>query len=327
MLFIWQIVLYYSKYIQKDLCEGVICKKEGYHKMEQYEKTGYLYQNYKLFYLCNREMQDFDYHYHDFHKILWHIKGNVTYCIEGKAYELKPNDLVLVTKGEVHRPIIHDTSPYERMILYISPAFLEKNNDEEDILDLCFQQSALEKNHVLRMSSTNEANSQLNKKIYSAFKELQNATNHPDFGNSLYCNSLFFEIMVLLNRCVLHHTMSFSEYTTGNKKILAVLDYLNSHLEEEINIDSLANKFFTSRYYLMHSFKQETGYTIGQYLTTKRLLYANELINKGMPITEACLTCGFQNYSSFSRAYKKNFGVSPTKLRESNYFGIIDEAH
>lgn len=294
--------------------------------MQQYEKSGYLYQDYRVFYLCDQEKKIFPYHYHDFYKILWHRKGNVTYCIEGKAYDLKPNDLVFVNKGEVHRPMIHDNSPYERMILYISPAFLQANSQGEDLLDLCFQQAAFEKNHVLRMSASNESDSNLNQRIFSACKELYHAANHPDFGNSLYCNVLMLEIMVLINRCVLHHTMSFSEYSTGNQKILSVLDYLNTHLEEDIHIDSLAAAFYTSKYHLMHSFKQETGYTIGQYLTTKRLLYANDLIQKGMPVTEACLTCGFQNYSSFSRAYKKNFGISPTKMRENLANTAIDGA-
>ena len=61
----------------------------------------------------------------------------------------------------------------------------------------------------------------------------------------------------------------------------------------------------------MHKLKEETGYTIGNYLTTKRLLLAKDLIAGGMPITEACYECGFRNYSTFSRAYKKNFGSNP----------------
>jgi AraC-like DNA-binding protein len=67
----------------------------------------------------------------------------------------------------------------------------------------------------------------------------------------------------------------------------------------------------------MHTFKEQTGYTIGSYLSTKRLLYAKELIVAGKPITEVCFTCGFRNYSTFSRAYKKSFGESPRDYRQS----------
>ena len=59
------------------------------------------------------------------------------------------------------------------------------------------------------------------------------------------------------------------------------------------------------------------GSTIGGYLLTKRLFLAKELIAAGTPITEVCYSCGFQNYSTFSRAYKKSFGESPRDYRQS----------
>ena len=97
--------------------------------------------------------------------------------------------------------------------------------------------------------------------------------------------------------------------------MIAVIDYLNEHLTEDISIDSLSETFFLSRYHLMHSFKEETGYTIGNYLSTKRLLLARDLILQGEPITNVCYECGFRNYSTFSRAFKKNFGYSPREQR------------
>lgn len=292
----------------------------------QYEKTGYLHQDYRLFYLCDEEAKNIPYHYHDFHKLLWHIRGNVTYCIEGKSYELKPNDIVLVNKGDIHRPVIHDQEPYERLIIYISPVFLQEQSQGQDSLDLCFRQSAAEGNHVLRLPST-EIKSTNVLRIFNTLKDLQYSLNHADYANKLYSNLLFLETMVLLNRCVLQHTMTFSEHTTGNQKILEILDYINTHLTDEITIDFLANTFFISKYYLMHSFKEETGYGIGQYLTNKRLLYANELIEKGTPVIEACLSCGFQNYSTFSRAYKKLFGVSASRQHATGNFLIQDGEH
>ena len=90
--------------------------------------------------------------------------------------------------------------------------------------------------------------------------------------------------------------------------------YMNEHLTEDITVDSLAEHFFTSRYYLMHSFKEQTGYTIGNYLSTKRLLFARDLISSGTAVTDACFACGFHNYSTFLRAYKKQFGKSPREM-------------
>ena len=91
--------------------------------MEQYEKKGYLNSEFRLFHLTDQETKEIDYHYHDFDKITIFIRGKVNYMIEGRSYDLKPYDLVLVNAGEIHKPVINSTF-YERMILYISPDFL-----------------------------------------------------------------------------------------------------------------------------------------------------------------------------------------------------------
>lgn len=56
--------------------------------MKKYEKTGYLHHDFKIFHLTDHEMSAYDFHYHDFHKLLFFLSGNVTYCIEGKSYQL-----------------------------------------------------------------------------------------------------------------------------------------------------------------------------------------------------------------------------------------------
>ena len=64
--------------------------------MPEYKKVGYLTTDFKMFHLKDEEMRSFHYHYHDFHKILILLNGDVTYCIEGRSYDLKKNDIVLV---------------------------------------------------------------------------------------------------------------------------------------------------------------------------------------------------------------------------------------
>ena len=86
----------------------------------------------------------------------------------------------------------------------------------------------------------------------------------------------------------------------------------NELLAEEIDIDRLADRFFISKYYMMRLFHRETGTTIYTYLTQQRLIRARNLMNGGMRAMEACFACGFRSYSSFTRAYGKHFGTTPT---------------
>ncbi len=273
--------------------------------MHKYEKTGYLTDNFKIFHLIDSDMPEIDFHFHDFHKILICLSGNISYCIEGRTYDLRPNDIVFVNAGEVHRPIIHDTTPYERIIFYISRNYLEDYQKKDNDLALCFKSAHKNQSHVLRVHTFATS------KLGVITRDLEHSFQEDEYANELYHNILFLEFMIHLNRAALHNGVEYITNTSSNQKILAIIDYLNEHLTEDINIDYLASNFYLSRYYLMHTFKEETGYTIGNYLTTKRLLLAKDLIAGGMPITEACYECGFRNYSTFSRAYKKNFGSNP----------------
>ena len=106
-----------------------------------YRKSGYLLEDLRLFYNSDSRRREIPFHYHDFHKLLILLSGNISYIIEGKMYALQPGDIVLVRAGQIHRPVIHDDSLYERLIFYISPVFLEQ--EDLQVLNL-FHESAYE---------------------------------------------------------------------------------------------------------------------------------------------------------------------------------------
>lgn len=281
---------------------------EGTVYMNSYTKTGYLNQDFRMFHLSDHGLRNIDYHYHDFNKLIIFIQGNVTYCIEGKSYELKPYDIVLVNSGELHKPIILDESEYERIIIYISPGFLNQYKTDAYDLNYCFHQAKLEKSNVLRINHTSKS------KLYQVCKELEHSFDEDEFASELYHNLLFLEFMIHLNRMALSNRINYITDQYTNEKVHQIIDYIHAHLKEDINIDSIANALYINKHYLMHLFKAETGYTIGNYITNKRLILAKELIHNGMPATEACYECGYRNYSSFFRAFKKHYKDAPKEL-------------
>lgn len=277
--------------------------------MSSYEKRGYLNCEFKLFHLTDIPKQEFEFHYHDFDKIIIFLKGNVNYIIEGKSYPLMPYDIILVNHNEIHRPIIDLNVPYERIIVYLSPGFIDSYKTAEYDLSQCFQQAANAHSNVLRMHSI-EKNS-----LFRTIQNLEQASSNGGYANDLYCQVLFLEFMIQLNRASLKHRLDFLKTPQSNQKILQMMDYINENLTSDITIDHLASQFYLSRFHMMRLFKQETGYTIGTYISHKRLLLAKELLAKDIPITQICFDCGFKNYSTFSRAYKEFFDEPPRESR------------
>ena len=260
-----------------------------------------------MFHITDKSKLDIPFHYHDFHKILIHIKGNVSYCIEGRNYRLQPYDIVLVNAGEVHRPILNDDSIYERIIIYISKNFANENILYfDDDLTICFRKASACQSHVLRFSPIDKS------PIWHSIKQLYNSFDDTGYANELHRKLVFLEFMIQLNRISISGGTQYIDTYSSNEKIVEIIDYLNHNLTKELSIDNISDRFFMSRYYLMHSFKEATGYTIGNYVSTKRLLLARDLIQNGTPVKTACYECGFKSYSAFIRAYKKSFDTLPS---------------
>lgn len=277
---------------------------ESERATDSFEKKGYLVEDFKIFHLTDRRQREFTYHYHDFYKILILLSGNVSYTVEGRTYRLAPFDIVLVSAGEIHRPCVLDESPYERIILYVSKEFLDSCQGGDYSLGRCFE-APPGRSHVLRMPDLAHS------RLYAACSELLSSFGDQDYAWRLRQRLLFLEFMVELNRAVVHGRVEYIEVLSSNAKVLQTLDYIHAHLTEELSPESIASAFFVNKYYLMHLFKSETGYTLGSYITNKRLLLARELLSRNIPATRVCYDCGFKNYSTFSRAYKKCFRDTP----------------
>ncbi|WP_315117394.1 AraC family transcriptional regulator [uncultured Clostridium sp.] len=276
-------------------------------------KRGYLKEDFLFFNLKDQKKNEIEFHYHDFNKIIIFISGEVTYMIEGKSYKLKPWDVLLVGKNDLHLPIISSTMPYERMILWLNPLFLEKHNRDNSDLLSCFQLASERKLNLIRLSSKDI---NLLKKNLT---DLEESMKDTDFGSTILRNTLFLQFMIKINRLFLGIDISKNiNDIKCNPVIETILSFINSNLHKDLSIDILAEKVYLNKYYLMHLFKKETGYTLYNYIQKKRLLKASDLIINGMSLGEVCDLCGFGDYSSFVRAFKKEFQLSPKQYYKSN---------
>lgn len=276
--------------------------------MQQYNKRGYLNSDFRIFHLEDNLSKEFEFHYHDFLKVTIFIKGKVQYHVEGKSYELEPYDIVLVNRNDIHRIQVDNSLPYERIIVYISPSFIEDYQTSEYDLGYCFKKAKKEHSNVLRIHSLEKSS------LFKITNRLERSFEDNEYASSLYRKILFLEFMIQLNRAAIKNRVEFLDTELYNTKIVDIMHFINSHLTDSFDIDTLAKEFYISKYYMMRLFKAETGYTIGNYITYRRLLLARELILEGLPITQACFASGFGDYSTFSRAYKSEFSESPRSL-------------
>lgn len=276
--------------------------------MEHYQKTGYLQEPFRLFHLKDSTAREIKLHYHDFYKIIIFYSGNVTYMIEGKSYVLEAGDVVFVNRGEIHKPTVDFTRPYERSIFYISASFLEECRREDYNPFLCFEQAAEKKAYVLRCRNFFQTAAG---EVLAGLRQEENG-----YGKKERELLLFQLFLLELNRICTGEDGKSRPESIYNKKIEELLVYLKEHLFEEILIDELAEHFYISKYHMMRQFKKETGYTIHRYITEKRIAAAKEKLLAGMPAAKVSEECGFSDYSTFLRAFQSCVQMSPTVFAE-----------
>ena len=159
--------------------------------MAQYEKRGYLLENFRLFHLRSETGEQVDFHYHEFCKILLLVSGQGSYYVEGHRYPLIPGDIVLIGSRSVHKPELEAGVPYERIIIYISPEFLQQLSTVDSDLLSVFSGG---KGHVLRPKESQR------RKLFGIAAALEQDLSQPGFGREILSSSDLARLVVEMGR-------------------------------------------------------------------------------------------------------------------------------
>ena len=276
-----------------------------------YQKKGYLKEAFRLFHLRDVGVEEMEYHYHEFDKVVLFLGGSASYIIEGRSYFLRPWDVLLVSHHLIHKPVIDPTRPYERVVLYLDPEFLSRGGGED--LSRCFARAAERRFALMRPAGSDRV------ELERLAAGLEGALSDRGFGGELLARTWLWQLMIYLNRLQdRDRTSQDEEVSRFDPKVAQVLDYINANLSADLSVERLARLAYSSKYHFMRCFREQTGYSVHQYVMEKRLLAADALLQKGVPAQEAGLCCGFQDYSAFHRAFKRQFGITPRQARKEN---------
>ena len=238
-------------------------------------------------------------HCHDQYEIFLFGEGDAKYVVEEKTYTLEPGDIIIIRKHEMHRIYHNSEVHYRRFILMVSPEFFQEHNCGD--YEAQFLRPAVGTDNKIAAELVRSSG------LYDAFLRYKKYSEEFTADrNSPVLVAAIIEILYLINKITRFSTADFT-----NGPIKAILLYLNNNYTKDVTLDMLADKFYLSKYHLCRAFHKATGLTVNEYIRRKRLVLTHELKDEGKSLTEAALTAGFHDYSSFYRAYVKEYGVSP----------------
>ena len=268
-----------------------------------------LSKDFEIYYYSDYYLSKVESHTHNYYEFYFFLEGNVDMIIEGDVFSMHPGDLVLIPpKIRHHAEIRNQELPYRRFVFWISQEYCKRLLELSPDYVYLMQHVEVAGDYVF--SNDIITFNTIQSKVFALIDEMRSNRFGRDARITLCVNDLILH----LNRIV--HERNYPRSEKEDKNLYQSLaEYIEKNLEGNLSLEHLAEVFYVSKYHIAHTFKDHTGLSIHQYITKKRLTACREAILGGSEITQAYLMFGFGDYSSFYRAFKKEYGISPREFR------------
>ena len=235
-------------------------------------------------------------HSHNSYELLFVMQGRGFACIEDRRYAIAPYDLI-ITRPAQHHYLEFDTSlPYERYNCLISAdhslaRIAARVSEKREVLR-CIEHPTIIENFL---------------RLGQYYKECAQSV-FSDLLQALLCEILYNAQMADGSLLSAPEQRSFV--------VERALEYINQNLFTIGDVEEVASALFLAKNYFFRVFKSAMRISPMKYITSKRLLAAQQLLRTGERPTGVYLRCGFSTYPSFYKRYVEFFGYAPSEERE-----------
>ena len=221
-------------------------------------------------------------------------EGGFSYVVEGQKFAITPYTVLLVPPNTYHFAVSEGEGVYCRYALAFKGNAIEAGLPETVLEQpICY---GLEEGHPVVQ-------------LFRQLKLLRTdaLADYDDLLLKSFCTQILLGVLAWQRTPVVA--------TNPPEQTLAypLVDYLEANLTTIRSVDEIAAHFFVSPSTISHHFKSRMGISIMKYIRHKRLLLAKSLLEKGEKPQKAAEKAGFGEYSTFYKAYLRQFGTSPGK--------------
>lgn len=234
----------------------------------------------------------------------WHENLEIQFCmdgagtvlLDGKKHSIHKDDIVLINSNVIHYTGTDSELTYDCLI--VGTDFCKQMD-----LDISFSdfKSIIKSQRIADM--------------FLQFKKIYSDLSYPYRKANL--NKILLQILLELTEYCDINKAAAKEKSKGYERVKLTIIYIRENYNSKITLEQIARFVLCDKYTLCKEFKKFTGQTVFENLNNYRCLKAAQYLSEGITVTQAASLCGFENFSFFSKTFKKHIGTLPSKYKNA----------
>ena len=246
-----------------------------------------------------------DMHYHHAYQLYYAIEGEHDYLIGDTFYKISKSDLVFIPVDAVHRANRKSAS---RFLVYFKPTFINKYVQP-------LMRDKLLGNTPIVFHGDASTDAQLGELFSKLHSEYERQQKQPQYADELLLVKYLLQIHFLLYTSENVYRPAIPE----DNRMSKIIKYVNENYPYISSMDEIASKFYISKYYLCHLFKEHMEVSFISYLNTIKIRAACELLRTSdLTLSQIATRCGFNSIPYFCKVFKESKGISPSQYRKQS---------